>query len=96
MGCWHSNPRESGLALTGVVPALLPLKNSNSKIRWESAQGGGHDTAKKGHLKKKAESVGCFYVGLRFFGLFCKNLLHVILTPPARYQHPHDANNPQV
>merc|ERR1712127_943987 len=39
---------------------------------------------------------GCFCVGLRFFGLFCKNLLHVILTPPARYQHPHDANNPQV
>ena len=35
-------------------------------------------------------------MGLRFFGLFCKNLLHVILTPPARYQHPHDANNPQV
>jgi hypothetical protein len=53
----------------------------------------------KGRLKKKKkeeESVGCFYVGLRFFGLFCKNLLHVILTPPARYQHPHDANNPQV
>jgi hypothetical protein len=23
-------------------------------------------------------------------------LLRVILTPPARYQHPHDANNPQV
>jgi hypothetical protein len=46
--------------------------------------------------KKKGESVGCFCVGLRFFGLFCKNLLHVILTPPARYQHPHDANNPQV
>jgi hypothetical protein len=35
-------------------------------------------------------------VELRFFGLFCKNLLHVIWTPPARYQHPHDANNPQV
>ena len=46
--------------------------------------------------KNKGESVGCFCVGLRFFGLFCKNLLHVILTPPARYQHPHDANNPQV
>jgi hypothetical protein len=47
----------------------------------------------------KEESVGCFYVGwsgIAFFGLFCKNLLHVILTPPARYQHPHDANNPQV
>jgi hypothetical protein len=37
-------------------------------------------------------------VGLRFFGLFCKALLRAILTPPARcqYQHPHDANNPQV
>jgi hypothetical protein len=46
--------------------------------------------------KNKGESVGCFCVGLRFFGLFCKNLLYVILTPPARYQHPHDANNPQV
>jgi hypothetical protein len=23
-------------------------------------------------------------------------LLRVILTPPARYQHPHDTNNPQV
>jgi hypothetical protein len=34
-------------------------------------------------------------VGLRFFGLFCKNFLRVILTPPARYQHPHDANNPK-
>ena len=51
---------------------------------------------KKIKNKNKEESVGCFYVGLRFFGLFCKNLLHVILTPPARYQHPHDANNPQV
>jgi hypothetical protein len=51
----------------------------------------------KGHLpQKKTEPVGCFYVGLRFFCLFCKMLLHVILTPPARYQHPHDANNPQV
>jgi hypothetical protein len=49
---------------------------------------------KKG--KKGGELVGCFCVGLRCFGLFCKNLLHVILTPPARYQHPHDANNPQV
>jgi hypothetical protein len=35
-------------------------------------------------------------VGLRFFGLFCKILVRVILTPPAGYQHPHDANNPQV
>jgi hypothetical protein len=55
--------------------------------------------ASKGRLKKekeKEESVGCFYVGLRFFGLFCKMSLRVILTPPARYQHPHDANNPQV
>jgi hypothetical protein len=53
----------------------------------------------KGHLKKqknKQESVGCFYVGLRFFGLFCKMLLRLILTPPARYQHPHDTNNPPV
>jgi hypothetical protein len=46
--------------------------------------------------KNKGESVGCFCVGLRFFGLFGKNLLHVILTPPVRYQHPHAANNPQV
>jgi hypothetical protein len=57
----------------------------------------------KGHLQKNKDTkkqggggVGCFYVGLRFFGLFCKNLLHVILTPPASNQHPHDANNPQV
>ena len=35
-------------------------------------------------------------VELRFFGLFCKNLLHVILTPPGRYQHPHDTSNPPV
>jgi hypothetical protein len=35
-------------------------------------------------------------VGLRFFGLFCKMLLRVSLTPPTRYQHPHDANNPQL
>jgi hypothetical protein len=51
--------------------------------------------APKKRIKKKEEPVGCFYVGLRFFGLFCKVLLRVILTPPARYQHPHDANNPQ-
>jgi hypothetical protein len=35
-------------------------------------------------------------VRLRVFGLFCKMLLRVNLTPPARYQDPHDANNPQV
>jgi hypothetical protein len=39
----------------------------------------------KGHLlkkgEKKEESVVVFYVGLRFFGLFCKMLLRVILTP---------------
>jgi hypothetical protein len=40
--------------------------------------------SKKKEKENKEESVGCFCVGLRFFGLFCKNLLHVILTPPAR------------
>jgi hypothetical protein len=38
-------------------------------------------------------------VGLCFFGLFC-TVLDVVarhfLTPPARCQHSHDANNPQV
>jgi hypothetical protein len=49
--------------------------------------------------KYKGESVGCFYyfyVGLRFFGLFCKTLLRAILTSPARHQHPHDTSNPPV
>jgi hypothetical protein len=59
---------------------------------------GGLQPPFKGHLKKtkKTEPVGCFYVGLPFFGLLRKLSLRVILTPPARYQHPHDANNPQV
>jgi hypothetical protein len=47
-------------------------------------------------LKEEEEPVGCFQVGLRFFGLFYKNLLRLILTPPARYQHLHDTNNPPV
>ena len=37
-----------------------------------------------------------FLRGIAFFCLFCKILLRVIMTPPARHQHPHDANNPQV
>jgi hypothetical protein len=66
--------------------------------QWQAAlrDAGGKGPLKKKKKNKEGESVGCFCVGLRFFGLFCKNLLHVILTPPARYQHPHDANNPQV
>jgi hypothetical protein len=56
----------------------------------------GQGAPKKETKQNKEESVGCFYVGLRFFGLFCKMLLRVILTPPARYQHPHDTNNPPV
>jgi hypothetical protein len=47
--------------------------------------------------KKKPHKVGrSLCVELRFFGLFCKNLLHVILTPPGRYPHPHDTSNPPV
>jgi hypothetical protein len=52
--------------------------------------------APKKDQKNKGESVGCFYVGLRFFGLFRKILVRVILTPPARYQHSHYTNNPPV
>jgi hypothetical protein len=51
---------------------------------------------KKRKKENKGEPVGCFYVGLRFFGLFYKKMLRVILTPPVRYQHPHDNNNPPV
>jgi hypothetical protein len=38
-------------------------------------------------LKKKSkDKVGrSLSLGLRFFGLFYKNLLHIILTPPGRY-----------
>jgi hypothetical protein len=45
--------------------------------------------------KNKREWVGCFYVGcgIAFFWPF---LLRIILTPPARYQHPHGTNNPPV
>jgi hypothetical protein len=43
-----------------------------------------------------SKTGSCFLRGIAFFGLFCKMLLRVILTPPARYQHPHDANNSQV
>ena len=49
---------------------------------------------KKINIKHKVGRSLC--VELRFFGLFCKNLLHVILTPPGRYQHPHDTSNPPV
>jgi hypothetical protein len=45
--------------------------------------------------KKKAGRL-LSVVGLRFFCRFCQNLLRVILTPPGRYQHPHDTNNPPV
>jgi hypothetical protein len=49
------------------------------------------------YVKKKKDKVGrSLSVGLRFFGLVCKSLLHVILTPPGRYQHPHDTSNPPV
>jgi hypothetical protein len=50
-------------------------------------------------FKKKVKSVGRFqwdYLQITTSGLFCKNLLHVILTPPGRHQHPHDNSNPPV
>jgi hypothetical protein len=57
----------------------------------------------KGHLKiknkknKKQGGVGRLFLGgIAFFCLFCKILLRLILTPPARYQHPHDTSNPPV
>ena len=51
----------------------------------------------KKHTHTHTHKVGrSLCVELRFFGLFCKNLLHVILTPPGRYQHPHDTSNPPV
>jgi hypothetical protein len=43
--------------------------------------------------KNKGKFGRSLSVGLRFLGLFCKNLLRVILTPPGRYQHPHDTSN---
>jgi hypothetical protein len=50
------------------------------------------------HTHTHTKSVGrlSLCVELRFFCLFCKNLLHVILTPPGRYYHPHDTSNPPV
>jgi hypothetical protein len=54
------------------------------------------DRLLKGPLKKKKKVGRSLCVELRLFGLFCKNLLHVILTPPGRYQHPHDTSNPPV
>jgi hypothetical protein len=79
-----------------ALPCLPKWRMHNEQMRLSSPHREAKGRPKKKNQKNKGESVGCFCVGLRFFGLFCKNLLHVILTPPARYQHPHNANNPQV
>jgi hypothetical protein len=84
----------------------LPLPRNAQKRTKKTSQGKkksdggwvglGFSKCTGGSVDFFCRPLGCFYVGLRLFGLFCKNLLHVILTPPARYQHPHDTNSPPV
>jgi hypothetical protein len=95
----HSHPLHALWRLP-PAPGAQTLFERSACLFHDQPQHQSRQGASKKKPKNKEESVGCFKhcfcVGLRFFGLFCKNLLHVILTPPARYQHPHDANNPQV
>jgi hypothetical protein len=84
----QSNPSDNLFAQRVQDPAKTSKKEFATRSKTGSEIFAHQGPLKK--KKKKEESVGCFYVGLRFFGLFCTDLLRVILTPPARYQHPHD------
>jgi hypothetical protein len=75
---WTVGANSPVLVLVPQLCIKYVLKGFYRKKIGSAARG-----AQKNKQKNKGESVGCFYVGLRFFGLFCKMLLRVILTSPA-------------